>query len=129
MPSAIREVAMLRIVLVLSTLAIISARPALADENVVHCDIRFEKSGRMTTITGLAGGQAGLSGRYRLDAQILNGTNRSVSRQGGAFIIEPDGGPSVVSRMAVSAAPQTRIAVELTLEIGPRNAICRSETL
>ncbi|WP_048645970.1 curli-like amyloid fiber formation chaperone CsgH [Nitratireductor soli] len=120
---------MLRIVLVLCTLAGLSAGLALADEDAVHCDIRFEKSGGLTTITGLAGGKAGLAGRYRLDAQIVNGSNRSLSRQGGAFVIESDGGPSIVSRMAVSAAPRARIEVELRLESGAENATCRSTTL
>lgn len=120
---------MSRVSSILCLVAGLPAAAAAADGAAMRCDIRFENAGAAMTITGLAMGRAGTTGNYRLEARIMSGSNRSLSRQGGRFVIAGARAPAVVSRLTVSAAPRTRVDVELVLESSAENARCNASTL
>src|SRR5690606_12864559 len=95
----------------------------------LQCDIRFERAGNRMSITGLAMGEPGLEGRYALTARIANGSNRSVSSQGGRFTVGKSGDPAVVSRVSVMTVPQARVEVDLVLSTREGGTSCHSSTI
>ncbi|EAR51125.1 hypothetical protein OG2516_18185 [Oceanicola granulosus HTCC2516] len=108
---------------IVAVAALLAPGAAMAEEEA--CKIAVLQADGMATITGLAHGAQWNSGRYSMSVTVQNGTNRSVSRQGGTIASDADGA-ATLARSVVSLPPGSEAEIVLELRNGAAETRCFS---
>ncbi|SEK45029.1 hypothetical protein SAMN05421666_1384 [Roseovarius nanhaiticus] len=104
----------------------LSAAQASATPSSESCSLRMSEDGNFVTLQGVVDPQIWPRGTYDMTMEVQQGSNKSLSRQAGAF---GEGsaftdGFLVLSSTTVYVADGGRLTVTLSIEDGNRNASC-----
>lgn len=89
------------------------------------CGIEEEVQGGQVTLHGVVSGQAGETGRYRLQVAKLDMSGTSNIVQAGEFRLEPTG-RARVGQVGISIGPGGRYDATLALELDGRTLECKA---
>jgi hypothetical protein len=116
----------MKMFLILLPFALIATQ-AIATPSPQGCALRMSENGSLVTLRGVVDPQDWPRGNYEMTIEARQGSNRSLSRQAGAFdsaSATSSKGLLVLSTTTLHVSDGGRLAVTLHVEDGNRNVSC-----